>query len=420
MKKRVLVFPCGSEVGLEIHRSLRFSKDFELVGASSVSDHGKFVYDNYIPGMPFVDDSDFMQRIEEEVRRNSIDFIFPAHDSVVLKLAKHANSLSAIVVTSPLGTCEVVRSKRATYNLFKGLVRVPNEYGDLSNARFPVFLKPDVGQGSRGVHTANSPYDVEFYRGKDPSLMALEYLPGEEYTVDCFTDKNGELLFAQPRIRSRVSNGISVNSRTVEGKEFISIAQKVNSILIFRGVWFFQMKRDRLGELTLLEIAPRVAGAMAFSRIGGVNLPLLSLYDAIGLSVVILKNTFTIELDSALQTKYKLDITFAKVYIDLDDTIIYEGRINHLLIALLYKFREENKKIILITKHIHTIDETLKSHKIEKTVFDQIISLGMDENKSHYVKQGSVFIDDSFAERKDVLDNTKVPVFDVGEAVELL
>jgi len=57
--KRVLVFPCGSEIGLEINKALGHSIHFELIGASSVpSNHGKFVYKNYIEGIPYIDDED--------------------------------------------------------------------------------------------------------------------------------------------------------------------------------------------------------------------------------------------------------------------------------------------------------------------------------------------------------------------------
>ena len=45
--KKVLVFPCGSEIGLEIERALKFNKDYELIGGSSVNDHGMFEYEKY-------------------------------------------------------------------------------------------------------------------------------------------------------------------------------------------------------------------------------------------------------------------------------------------------------------------------------------------------------------------------------------
>ena len=53
--KNVLVFPCGSEIGLEVNRALANSTHFKLYGGNSVDDHGKFVYKNYISGIPFIE-----------------------------------------------------------------------------------------------------------------------------------------------------------------------------------------------------------------------------------------------------------------------------------------------------------------------------------------------------------------------------
>ena len=48
MKKRVLVYPCGTEIGLEIYKSLRYSTHYELIGGGCENDHGRFVYDEII------------------------------------------------------------------------------------------------------------------------------------------------------------------------------------------------------------------------------------------------------------------------------------------------------------------------------------------------------------------------------------
>ena len=88
MKTNVLVFPCGSEIGLEIHRSLRWSNHVEVLGASSVSsNHGKYVYDNYIEGLPYVEDHHFIDMLNSTISAYDIALLFPAHDSVVLKLS---------------------------------------------------------------------------------------------------------------------------------------------------------------------------------------------------------------------------------------------------------------------------------------------------------------------------------------------
>ncbi len=79
MKQNILVFPCGSEVGLEIYRSLEGSIHFELFGASSVEDHGRFVFERYIGGLPFVTDIHFIPALREIVLRHRIDAIYPSH-----------------------------------------------------------------------------------------------------------------------------------------------------------------------------------------------------------------------------------------------------------------------------------------------------------------------------------------------------
>jgi hypothetical protein len=111
MKKKVLVFPAGSEIGLEINRSLRYSKDFEIIGASSVNDHGRFAFETHISGVSFVDEIDFIKDIKDIVQQNQVDYIFPAHDSVVLKLAQHRDEFDAELIAPELLTCEIARSK---------------------------------------------------------------------------------------------------------------------------------------------------------------------------------------------------------------------------------------------------------------------------------------------------------------------
>ncbi len=65
MKKKVLVFPCGSELGLELARSLKNDKHFELIGCSSIDDSGKYFFDKYINDLPFINDKNFIERINE-------------------------------------------------------------------------------------------------------------------------------------------------------------------------------------------------------------------------------------------------------------------------------------------------------------------------------------------------------------------
>jgi len=412
LKKRVLVFPCGSEIGLEIAQSLKYSRHFELWGASSVPDHGRFVFKNYIQMNTAIQDDVFVTELLNIVSEYNIDFIFPAHDSVVLKLSECRSVLPCAVITSSYETCSVCRSKKKTYDRLNGIVAVPRIYDDFEKIKkYPVFLKPDVGQGSKGIAVAYSKEDIVFYQDKDPSLIVLEYLPGKEYTVDCFTDRNGKLLIAEGRERVRISNGISVNTAPCDNKEFAVLAEKINSVLTFSGAWFFQVKENETNEMVLMEVAPRIAGSMGLDRNRGMNLPLMSLFDASGLEVNIQKNSFEIEMDRALGNSFRMNIEYDSVYVDYDDTLIVDGKINTQLVRFLYQCVNKGVRLLLLTRHNGDIKDRLACIRMG-SLFDEVIHIDKNEPKSKYIKGNAIFIDDSFMEREDVLHVCGIPVFD--------
>jgi hypothetical protein len=216
----------------------------------------------------------------------------------------------------------------------------------------------------RGIVTL--PEVGEIYEGKVKNIQAfgafVEFLPGKEYTVDCFTDKNGKLLFAEGRERVRINNGISFNTIPIQDESFLEMAKKINDNLSFRGAWFFQVKGRENKEKVLMEISPRIAGTMDLFRVKGVNFVLLGLHDMLNQEVKIINNNFGIELDRALSNKFKIDYDYESIYIDLDDTIIVNNQVNINVIKFLYQAKNENKKIILITRHIKNINKTLKKN----------------------------------------------------------
>ncbi len=435
--KNVLVFPCGSEIGLEIHNALKYSKDFKLFGGSSVDDHGKFVYENYIPDIPFIDDENLLDFLNDVIEKNDIDLIYPSHDDVVLKLSELKDQLNAHVVVSNDRTCDIARSKKKTYEFFREEKFTPKTYDickesfdseegikrveEITEGEFPIFLKPDIGQGAKGVAIANNTDDLKHHFNENPGLIAVELLPYEEYTIDCFSSK-GKLLYCEKRERIRVKDGISVNAITIETEDEVrEIAEIINSKLDFDGAWFFQLKKDKNNNYKLLEIAPRIAGTMALHRNTGINFPLLTLYVHMGIDVSVISNKNKLTIDRALTNRFNYEIDYDRVYLDFDDTVFFKGKINTYLMMFLYQCVNENKEIVLITKHIKDINETLKDLKIDINLFDEIIPLTKEDEKYKFMDDGvpSIFIDDSFSERLAISKKLGIPVFDL-DAVESL
>lgn len=415
-KMKVLIFPCGSEIGLEIHRSLKHSAHVQIIGASSVDDHGKYIYKNYISDLPDISSPEILTVLRKVVFEYQIDAIYPTMDKVIWKLKSGESKLGCRVISSEKNTTEICLSKSKTYECLGRKVRVPKVFGSVDEvSAFPIFIKPDVGYGSRGCFKASNLEEAKIVlkNNREVKYVLSEYLPGEEFTVDCFTDRKGNLLFVGPRSRLRIANGISVNTKIVadEEKHFLDIASAINSTLILRGAWFFQMKKDSEGELVLLEVASRLGGSSALYRALGVNFALLSIFDAFDIDVSIVPNRYEVEMDRALSNRYRLGIDYSTVYVDFDDCLVIDNEVNSELLAFLYQAINRGKRIILLTRHDGNLDEALRKFRVA-SVFDEIIHLGpVDVKSGHIHYKSSIFIDDSFAERSEVASQLAIPTF---------
>jgi hypothetical protein len=409
----VLVFPGGTEIGLEIQRAMCHCKDVHLFSAGSdVSNHAPYVFARHFV-IPTIYESVWIDRLNQIIAEQKIDYIFPAYDDIVVALAQNASRINAKIISSPLDTCMITRSKTLTYHYFAGKIPVPVQFADIESIeQYPIFLKPDKGQGSAHTHIAYNKQQLACLFNQEHEHILLEYLPGEEYTIDCFSDRDQGLLFCGGRQRTRTKSGISMHSRPISEPLFNEYAQLISSELTFHGAWFFQLKKDGQDTYKLLEIAPRIAGTMALHRGLGINLALLSLYEQERIPVKVLGRNMCIEIDRSLVNRYSHQIKYSTVYVDFDDTLILNGQINTDLVQFLFQCINSNIRIILITKHAEDITITLKRHRLAG-IFDGIIHLRRSDSKSDYIDSSdAILIDDSFSERKSVEEKLGMPTFD--------
>lgn len=402
--KNVLIFPAGSEVGLEIFECLNQSIHFNVIGGNSVPDHSDFVFPDLVH-IPNFKNHEFLRNLKEIIHEKKIDFIYPAMDEVGEFLKFHENELGAIVIGSPFESFQIANDKSKTYEYFKGIVRVPKVFNNANSLNFPIFLKPKVGYGSRGTAMINNQEELFFWYKYPDNQLLLEFLPGEEFTVDCFSDKKGNLLYFSPRTRERIRMGISVHSSFASDDiktELKPIAEKINEALPIRSAWFFQVKRSTDGEFVILEIGLRPAGSSGLNRLTDVNLPLLSLFDYQDIGVKINPNPVNGRIDRAFSTKAKIDLDFNQLFIDLDDCIVFNNRLNPKAIELIIHCHNGGKEVYLITKHKGDLSKTLSDFKIE-SLFDKVIHINKDQKKKDFILPNSLFVDDSFAERQDAM-----------------
>jgi carbamoyl-phosphate synthase large subunit len=417
---RVLVVPAGTEISLELARALQPCKEVTLFGAGRLENSpGPFRY-RQIFAAPLVTELGFTDAICKIIYQNRISHVFAAHDDALLALSEIRDTLGATLVTSPPEVCRIARSKRQTIGLLRDAVPTPTIYDTPAAVpSYPVFVKPDAGQGSRGARLISSCDGLHNALREDPSCVIQEYLPGVEYTVDCFSDRARGLLYAEGRERFRVSGGITAHCHFETNPLFTEYAQCINRLLPFRGAWFFQLKADSHGTLKLLEASARIAGTSGISRVSGINLPLLSLYEAEGLNVSIRQALPGVTLDRAHTPLYRHALKYEAVYVDFDDALVIHGRLNTLLVRVLYQCVNRNIPVILVSRHDGDLRLALRKHKIEG-LFDRVVHLRGGESKAIAIEHRfAVFIDDSFRELTE-LEKVSGIIAIHPSAVELL
>jgi carbamoyl-phosphate synthase large subunit len=408
----ILVFPAGTEIANEIINSLQYHKYFKILFGSSENKSYCNFRNEIVHYLPYVNDKSFLGTLNKLILDESIDFIIPAHDDVAFILSQIETTIQAKVIGQSKIVNDIVRFKDITYDYFKDILPLAKVYKDgVKLNDFPLFTKPKKGQGAQNSLKLNNTeeYNSFFMHNKKEEFVLMECLTGDEFTIDCFSDK-GKVLYFGARTREKTTRGISVQSTFISdtklNKEFQKYANVISENLDMNGVWFYQMKFDKNNELKLLEVGPRVSGTMMLNRARGVNFIELSLYQKLGFEIEIIFNNIEISLARALIPVYQHNIDYNNLYIDFDDTLFLEEKyINPEVMKLIFQAKNQAKNIYLITKNKKfNLANTLQKFAISN-IFDEIIHISEDEKKIQYMKENSLLIDDSFIERKEAISH---------------
>jgi len=281
-KIKILVIPAGSRIAIGIIKFLTREKNISVISADTDKlAPGLYLSDKGYLISPFFEENKFFNEVMKIIKKEKIDIIIPALDSLLVKFAEHKkffDNLSVKVLMSPPETIFLTRDKWQMYNFLKNTIPLPKSWIDKKdiNISYPLFIKPRDGSGSINSFKVESEEELNFYCKKIKNPIIQEYLEGREYTVDCLADMRGKILFSIPRIRLGTRAGVSVKGRVVKNKKIEEIAQKISQKIKFTGPFFFQIK-EKNGRLMVIEINPRFGGGMPLSVAAGPNIYLLSI-----------------------------------------------------------------------------------------------------------------------------------------------
>jgi carbamoyl-phosphate synthase large subunit len=283
----------------------------------TIADANPHAVGRYLHGdfsvIPRADDLSFIDSMLAVCRQKNIHVVLPLVTRELLPLSRnmHAFELAgARVLVSTSESLEIANNKSRLYEFLQWRgIEVPafrivetveqfkQAVEELGYPKQPVCFKPSVSNGSRGFRIINNAIDEAHLLFNEkphstyisyadavrilssrafPQLLVSEYLPGDEYSVDCLA-RHGEAMLVVPRLRKKMINGISVEGGFVKEDSIIDYCTRIIKELQLHGNIGIQVKRATSRAFLIVEINPRVQGTIAAALGAGVNLPLLAI-----------------------------------------------------------------------------------------------------------------------------------------------
>lgn len=267
---------------------------------------GRYLADKFYKIYKASDTEKYLKNLLEICNNEKIDVILPQNTAELLTLAKNQAKFTNVGIKIVVSNHKQLITANNKYELLKisesigipfpkysivcnknNLILSAKKIGWPNN---PVVVKPPDSNGSRGLRIIdeNKNYKELFYNQKptnmftkfepflemigdsfDP-LLLMEYLPGEEITIDVF--RNKEKFVSIPRIRSEIRSGISFRNKAIKSYELINYSKILSDHLNIMYCFGYQFKYDSNGIPKILECNPRVQGTMVFSTFMGVNM----------------------------------------------------------------------------------------------------------------------------------------------------
>ncbi|MEC4008531.1 ATP-grasp domain-containing protein [Myroides odoratimimus] len=237
------------------------------------------VSDGY-KSVPRVTDSTYIESLLTICKEWNIKLIIPTIDTELAVLSTHRDLFlneGIIPIVSSETFIAACRDKRIINEFFveRG-VEIPKPI-DKNNLLFPLFIKPYDGSLSKDIFLINNEDELTEYHMTNPKLMFMEYVaPNEhdEYTVDCYYNKENILCCAVPRKRIFVRAG-EINKGVTEKNELLQfIEEKLGFIEGAIGCLTMQFFFNQITKRIIgIEINSRFGGGYPLSYLAGANYP---------------------------------------------------------------------------------------------------------------------------------------------------
>ncbi len=141
-------------------------------------------------------------------------------------------------------------------------------------ATFPLFIKPRVGRGSRGIGKVGSRLELLDFLGKSAyspeNLLCQPYILGTEFTVSVVVWRDGEVQAVVPKqIISKI--GVTKIAITRKNEKIHELCVSIQKKLGANGPFNVQLMLDDQGEPLPFEINPRFSTSTTLTIASGID-----------------------------------------------------------------------------------------------------------------------------------------------------
>ena len=317
----VLVSACGAQFmpGLADCLKQNGERNIRIIGTDMQIDETVLQMVDKLYQVPRASDPDYVDCLLEVCKKEKVDVVMPFMSAELIPLIDRKQEFEDIgvkVSVSDRNSVEIANNKYRFYVFLKEQGLAVPKFARIGSASdlvpaceacgYPgnaVCIKATELSGSRGIRIIKpgvSRFDLLFgekpnsffttmeelqmtlnERDTMPEMMAMEYLPGEEGSVDLIAE-NGRILYMAYRESNVNLHSIPQAATLTENKEAYEIAEKVIGALGLTGNADLDFKYDADGHPVLMEINPRIAATMQIFKVGGLNLPYLRIKQLLG------------------------------------------------------------------------------------------------------------------------------------------
>jgi len=305
----VMITSCGGTVMPGIIQCLKIVKErkIKVIGVDMKKDAvGFYMCDKHYV-VPPGNSPDYIDAVLKISKKENVDVILPISQQEFIPLSRHKQlfeNIGTIIACSDHESMKTANDKGlfleflkqknlpcADFYLPKTIDEFEEDVYKLGYPEKPVVMKPRISAGNKGFRILREDIDKKslllnktddayanlsditkiFENGTFPDLVVMEYLPGEEYSVDLLV-KNGEPLIIVPKVRVDPLPGLSRVGIVKKNPEVEKLVSDIVKAFDFNYNINIQLKYSENGVPLPYEVNPRIAATIILCAAAGANL----------------------------------------------------------------------------------------------------------------------------------------------------